>query len=100
MQDTLLAVCAFDDDAAAFDAIQGTNLCEKIVEFLETSYYSVLDRSDDLDVGQVEEMKVNWLEAHHLLRPPNSNIEMFSSELEDEESDETFHGKVCQIQRI
>ena len=69
-------------------------MCERIIEFLETSFYSVLDRSDDLDAGQVEEMKVNWLEAHHLLRPPSSNIERLSSESEDEESDETFLGKV------
>ena len=66
--------------------MQGTSLCEKIIEFLETSFNAVLDKSDDLDVGQIEEMKVNWLEAHHLLRPPNSNSEMPSSELGDNES--------------
>ena len=95
IKDTLLTVCAFQDDAAAFDAIQGTNLCERIIEFLATSFHSVLDKSDDLDVGQIEEMKVNWLEAHHLLRPPSTNIDMLSHELEDEESNESFIGKVC-----
>ena len=95
IKDTLLAVCAFEDSAAAYDAVQGTTLCEKIIEFLETSFNSVLDKSDDLDVGQIEEMKVNWLEAHHLLRPPNSNTEMPSSELGDNESNGEFVGKVC-----
>ena len=95
IKDTLLAVCAFEDSAAAYDAVQGTSLCEKIIEFLETSFNSVLDKSDDLDVGQIEEMKVNWLEAHHLLRPPNSNSEMASSELGDNESNGEFVGKVC-----
>ena len=75
--------------------MQGTTLCEKIIEFLETSFNSVLDKSDDLDVGQIEEMKVNWLEAHHLLRPPNNHSDMVSSELGDNESNEEFEGKVC-----
>ena len=70
-------------------------MCERIIEFLTTSFHSVLDKSDDLDVGQIEEMKVNWLEAHHLLRPSSTNIEMMSHEVEDEESNESFIGKVC-----
>ena len=75
--------------------MQGTSLCEKIIEFLETSFNAVLDKSDDLDVGQIEEMKVNWLEAHHLFRPPDNHSDMVSSELVDNESNDEFEGKVC-----
>ena len=89
----MLTVCAFQDGAAAFDAVQGTNLCEKIVDFLESSFHAVLENSDELEVGHVEEIKVNWLEAHHLLRPP-SNPAMFSSESDGNNYSETFPGKV------
>lgn len=89
-------MCGFQDDAAAFDAVQGTNLCEKIIRILNLGFHAVLENSEELDVGQVEEIKVNWLEAHHLLRPP-SNTEMLSLESDGNGCIERFPGKVQQI---
>ena len=84
LQDTLLSVCAFQDDAAAFDAVQGTILCEKLVMFLKSSFQTLLQCSEELDVGQVEEMKVNWLEAHHLLKSPSTTpVSISESESDD-----------------
>ena len=87
-------MCAFQDNAAAFDAVQGTHLCEKIVEFLNVRFQSILEMSEELDVGQVDEIKVNWLEAHHLLRPPSTTPPVSVYDNESRDANENFPGKV------
>ena len=87
-------MCAFQDNAAAFDAVQGTHLCEKIVEFLNVRFQSVLEMSEELDVVQVDEIKVNWLEAHHLLRPPSTTRPVSIYDNESRDTSENFPGKV------
>jgi len=69
--DALIAVSAFKDDSAAFDAVQGTDVCGLSARRLG----DLLSALDDVylahpfDVGSIEEIKVSWMEAHHLFRP-------------------------------
>lgn len=93
----MLTVCAFQDDAAAFDAVQGTMLCEKLVEFLDSSFRSLEEKADKLDVGQVEEINVNWLEAHHLLTPTGCTPNVLLGGQSNNEVNENFPGKVLNL---
>ena len=68
--DALLTVSAFKDDNAAFDAVQGTEICSQTAGRLGSSM-SALDEcflKQPFEVSHIEEIKVSWMEAHHLFR--------------------------------
>lgn len=61
--DALLLVCSFPDPSAASNAVDGTPLCAFVTKRLTRLFEAV---PMDADLAMVEEVRVNWVEAHHL----------------------------------
>lgn len=62
--DALLNVSAFDDLAAADNAVQGTALCSQLSDRLSSLFVAL--PTEKLEPGHVEDVKVTWMHAHHL----------------------------------
>ncbi len=63
--DALLVVCALPDGEAAANAAEGTDLAEVVGGRLAALYDAI---PQEVDAAMVEEVRVNWVEAHHLLQ--------------------------------
>ena len=82
--DALITVSGFGDDDCAYDAVTGTALCDVTAGRL-SSALDALDEafsSDPFNVSHVEEIKVSWIEAHHLLDPQGRNSKDFAGKTE------------------
>ena len=62
--DALLNVSSLDNDSAARNAVEGSKLHESMAERL-IELYTCLP-VDRIDAAMIEEVRVNWIEAHHL----------------------------------
>lgn len=60
--DALLVVCALPDEISALNAVQGTEMLPTLVGRLVRLFEAI---PLDLDIGMIEEVRVNWAEAHH-----------------------------------
>lgn len=82
--DALITVSSFDEECAAYDAVTGTALCDVTAGRL-SSALDALDEafaSDPFNVSHVEEIKVSWMEAHHLLAPRGRDGKDFAGKTE------------------
>ena len=82
--DALITVSAFGDDDCAYDAVTGTALCDVTTGRLSAALDALDDAfsSDPFNVSHVEEIKVSWIEAHHLLAPQGRNNKDFAGKTE------------------
>ena len=82
--DALITVSAFGDDDCAYDAVTGTALCDVTTGRLSAALDALDDAfsSDPFNVSHVEEIKVSWIEAHHLLAPQGRDNKDFAGKTE------------------